>query len=82
MNALGSCCFLPNYLFEEVTGDDEWDKMDEVDEYQPSVLYMDQLYNLYPREFSMRMNLFKELEITNLAMNEPQMMIYKAQHNK
>ena len=62
LKAAQACLFLPDYLMVETIDLDDEEELDHdiIYEYEPSTLYLDQVYHLYPRELSMRINLMTD----------------------
>ena len=57
IKAFDASLFLPDYLFEEVSSEQGGEMADQKADFKPSTLYMEQILNIFPREYTARMRL-------------------------
>ena len=70
LKALDATVFLPDYLMEECMGGDGMIQSQEVQEFRPASLYMEQMSKLYPREISVRWKLIPAFEESFMRIEE------------
>ena len=70
LKALDALVFLPDYLFDEATSETGATLSDEMHEFQPGMLYMEQLLRIFPREMSCRCKLIPAFEETFMRWEE------------
>ena len=70
LKALDALVFLPDYLFDEATSETGATLSDEMHEFQPGMLYMEQLLRIFPREMSCRYKLLPAFEETFMRWEE------------
>ena len=70
LKALDSVIFLPDYLFEEATSDSGAQASEDMYEFQPSVLYMEQFMNMFPPETTHRLRLIPAFEESYMRLAE------------
>ena len=68
--ALDALAYLPDYLFEEATSETGATLSDEMHEFQPGLLYMEQLLRIFPREIACRYKLIPAFEETLMRWHE------------
>ena len=70
MAAMESSLFLPDYLLEEAWSDQGGLRSDQVEEFTPAVLYMEQILRIFPREYTSRLKMIPAGEETLMKLDE------------
>ena len=72
ITAMDAIIYLPDYLMEECLGESGETLQDEMHEFRPSVLYMEQMLRLYPQEISCKWKLYPAFEESLMRIEESQ----------
>ena len=70
MSALDACLFLPDYLMEETLGESGLQQAEALEEFQPGVLYMEQILRIFPKEYTARLRMIPAFEETLMKYDE------------
>lgn len=70
LKALDACLVLPDYLMEECFGEDGQMREEDMQEFKPSIIYMEQMLRLYPREITHKWKLFPAFEESLMRIEE------------
>ena len=70
VKATDAIAFLPDYLMEEVFAGDGEVLSQDLYEFRPAVLYMEQMIRLFPREISAKWKIIPAFEETLMKINE------------
>lgn len=62
INALDAIIFLPDYLMDEILSEDGSINSEDMHEFRPSMLYMEQMLRVMPREITCRWRLLPAFE--------------------
>ena len=65
-----ACNFLPEYLNDEVEQHAGQETNDSFHEFQPSILFMDQMIRMAPRQYSVRLQMMPAWEETLMRWQE------------
>ena len=68
IDALSACLFLPDYLYEESFSDTGKQGMESMEEFQPGVMYNEQVMHIFPKEFASRMRMQPAFEETLMKL--------------
>ena len=52
LKAMDAVLFLPDHLLEEVFADTGFEASEDMQEFEPAVMYMPQIMRMYPRELT------------------------------
>lgn len=70
IKALDAIVWLPDYLMEECLSEKGEIQSQDMQEFRPAVLYMEQMMHLYPRELTCRWKLFPAFEESLMRIEE------------
>lgn len=70
MKAMDACAFLPDYLLDECFADGGMEASEDMQEYMPSVLYMQQMLRVFPAEQTAQYRLFPAFAESFLRIEE------------
>lgn len=70
LKAIDSIFFLPDYLMEECLGEDGEMREEDTREYEPYIMYIDQLQRLFPREITAKWRVMPAFEETLMRYEE------------
>jgi hypothetical protein len=70
LKALDACTHLPDYLMDEVFGEDGSMREEDMNEFKPSIVYMEQMLRLFPREITAKWKLYPAFEESFMRMEE------------
>ena len=70
LNALDACLFLPDYLMDETLGESGLQQAEALEEFQPGVLYMEQILRIFPKEYTNRLRMIPAFEETLMKYDE------------
>lgn len=70
MTALDAIVHLPDYLMDECLDETGDTHFEDVDEFSPSMMYLEQQLRLYPREITARWKLFPALEESFMRIDD------------
>ena len=62
--------YLPDYLMEECLGESGETLQDDLNEFRPAVLYMEQMLRLYPQEISAKWRIYPAFEESLMRIEE------------
>jgi len=62
--------FLPDYLLEECLSENGETQQEDMTEFRPAILYMEQMLRMYPREISCRWKLLPAFEESLMRIEE------------
>ena len=65
-----ACCFLPDYLLEEVQQDSGAELSENMHEFMPAMLYTEQLMRILPKEIAVRFKIYPAFEETLMRWQE------------
>ena len=70
LKALDALIFLPDYLYDEATSDSGLAHSEDNHEFKPSILYMEQMLRLFPREVACRYKMIPAWEESLMRIEE------------
>lgn len=70
MKAMDAICFLPDYLMEECLNEGGETMNEDMKEFRPAMMYMEQMLRLYPREITCRWRLMPAFEESLMRIEE------------
>ncbi len=70
LSALEACMFLPDYLMEETMTESGAQQAEALEEFQPAILYMEQILRIFPKEYTNRLRMMPSFEETLMKYDE------------
>ena len=70
LKSLDSLVYLPDYLYEEATSETGLTHSEDMAEFQPSILYMEQILRILPKELSVKFKITPAFEESLMRMEE------------
>ena len=62
--------FLPDYLMEETLGESGSQAAESLEEFQPAILYMEQILRIFPKEYTNKLRMIPAWEETLMKYDE------------
>ena len=70
LKALDSLVYLPDYLMDEAMSETGQTHSEDMAEFKPAILYMEQILRLYPKELSVKFKMTPAWEESLMRMEE------------